>query len=160
MTDVAHEADLQRLYDDFESACLIPLWTQIGDLMPEHPEPAAQAYHWAWSRLLPLAERAGDLVPVGRGGERRAIALANPGLAGRPFATTTLWAAIQYLGAGEVAPAHRHAQGAFRFVVDGEGVWTVVNGDPVSMCAGDLLLTPVDVLARPPSRGRPGHGVA
>ena len=142
MTDVAHEADLQRLYDDFESAHLIPLWTQIGDLMPEHPEPAAQACHWAWSRLRPLAERAGDLVPVGRGGERRAIALANPGLAGRPFATSTLWAAIQYLGAGEVAPAHRHAQGAFRFVVDGEGVWTVVNGDPVSMCAGDLLLTP------------------
>jgi gentisate 1,2-dioxygenase len=91
---------------------------------------------------LPLAERAGVLVPVGRGGERRAIALANPGLGGRPFATTTLWAAIQYLGAGEVAPAHRHSQGAFRFVVRGEGVWTVVNGDPVQMCAGDLLLTP------------------
>ena len=142
MTDVAHDADLQRLYDDFDSAHLIPLWTQIDDLMPEHPEPAAQPYHWAWSALLPLAERAGELVPVGRGGERRAIALANPGLAGRPFATTTLWAAIQYLGVGEVAPAHRHAQGAFRFVVAGEGVWTVVNGDPVSMCAGDLLLTP------------------
>jgi gentisate 1,2-dioxygenase len=37
MTDVAHEADLQRLYDDFERAHLIPLWTQIDDLMPEHP---------------------------------------------------------------------------------------------------------------------------
>ena len=68
MTDVAHEADLQRLYDDFESAHLIPLWTQIGDLMPEHPEPAAQPYRWAWSALLPLAERAGDLVPAGSGG--------------------------------------------------------------------------------------------
>ena len=84
MTDVAHDADLQRLYDDFDRANLIPLWTQIDDLMPEHPEPAAQPYHWAWSALLPLAERAGELVPVGRGGERRAIALANPGLAGRP----------------------------------------------------------------------------
>ena len=81
-------------------------------------------------------------MPVGRGGERRAIALANPGLGGQPFATPTLWAAIQYLGAGEVAPSHRHAQGAFRFVVRGEAVWTVVNGDPVQMRAGDLLLTP------------------
>jgi gentisate 1,2-dioxygenase len=142
MTDVTDDPALTRLYDDFATANLIPLWTEIGDLMPEYPAPAAHPFHWAWSDLLPLAERAGDLVPVGRGGERRAIALANPGLAGRPFATTTLWAAIQYLGVGEVAPAHRHSQGAFRFVVQGDGVWTVVNGDPVQMRAGDLLLTP------------------
>ena len=97
---------------------------------------------WRWNDLYPLAARAGDLVPVGRGGERRAIALANPGLAGTPYATPTLWAAIQYLGAHETAPEHRHSQNAFRFVVEGEGVWTVVNGDPVPMRRGDFLLTP------------------
>lgn len=142
MTDVIDDAALQRLYGDFAAANLKPLWTEIGNLMPECPEPEARPCHWAWADLLPLAERAGELVPVGRGGERRAIALANPGLQGRPYATPTLWAAIQYLGAGEVAPAHRHSQGAFRFVVQGDGVWTVVNGDPVQMRAGDLLLTP------------------
>jgi len=78
-------------------------------------------------------------VPVGRGGERRAIALANPALGGRPFATPTLWAAIQYLMPGEDAPEHRHTQHAFRFVLEGEGVWTVVNGDPVHMSRGDFL---------------------
>jgi gentisate 1,2-dioxygenase len=31
---------------------------------------------------------------------------------------------------------------AFRFVLEGEGVWTVVDGDPVAMRRGDLLLTP------------------
>jgi gentisate 1,2-dioxygenase len=76
---------------------------------------------------------------VGRGGERRAIALANPALGGRPFATPTLWAAIQYLMPGEDAPEHRHTQHAFRFVVEGEGVWTIVNGDPVPMRRGDFL---------------------
>jgi len=76
------------------------------------------------------------------GGERRAIALANPGLTGTPYATPTLWAAIQYLGPREEAPAHRHTQTAFRFVVDGEGVWTNVEGDAVAMRRGDLLLTP------------------
>jgi len=76
---------------------------------------------------------------VGRGGERRAIALANPGLNGRPFATPTLWAAIQYLMPGENAPEHRHTQHAFRFVLEGEGVWTVVGGDPVAMRRGDFL---------------------
>jgi gentisate 1,2-dioxygenase len=80
-------------------------------------------------------------VPVGRGGERRAIAYANPGMDGDPYATATLWAAVQYLGAHEVAPAHRHTQSAFRFVLEGEGVWTVVDGDPVAMRRGDLLLT-------------------
>ena len=97
---------------------------------------------WKWSTLFPLAQRAGDLVPVGRGGERRAIGLANPGLGGRAYVSPTLWAAIQYLGPKETAPEHRHAQNAFRFVVEGEGVWTVVNGDPVRMSRGDFLLTP------------------
>ncbi|MER6901047.1 cupin domain-containing protein, partial [Amycolatopsis sp. NPDC000740] len=69
----------------------------------------------------------------------RAIALANPGLGGRPFATPTLWAAIQYLMPGEDAPEHRHTQNAFRFVVEGSGVWTVVGGDAVPMRRGDFL---------------------
>jgi len=134
--------DVERLYADFDAEHLMPLWTQRDELMPESPEPKAIPFVWRWDRLLPLAERAGDLVPVGRGGERRAIALANPGLGGRPYATPTLWAAIQYLGGHEVAPEHRHSQNAFRFVVEGEGVWTVVNGDPVAMRRGDFLLTP------------------
>ncbi|WP_439361572.1 cupin domain-containing protein [Bradyrhizobium sp. DASA03007] len=134
--------ELRRLYADFEAEYLKPLWTQIDDLMPAVPAPKAVPHIWKWSRLLPLAQRSGELVPVGRGGERRAIGLANPGLGGRAYISPTLWAAIQYLGPRETAPEHRHAQNAFRFVVDGEGVWTVVNGDPVRMSRGDLLLTP------------------
>jgi gentisate 1,2-dioxygenase len=131
--------ELAALYHGFESELLVPLWTEIGDLMPSRPGSRALPHLWRWRNLLPMAERAGRLVPVGRGGERRAVALANPGLGGRPFATPTLWAAIQYLNPGEDAPVHRHTQHAFRFVVEGEGVWTVVNGDPVAMRRGDFL---------------------
>ncbi|MGY4720493.1 cupin domain-containing protein [Naumannella cuiyingiana] len=138
----AEAAELDALYARMGAENMIPLWTEIGDLMPQTPRPAAVPHVWRWSTLLPIAEDAGRLVPVGRGGERRAIALANPGLGGRPYATPTLWAAIQYLGGHEVAPEHRHSQNAFRFVVEGEGVWTVVNGDPVAMRRGDFLLTP------------------
>ena len=130
---------LEELYRGFEQALLVPLWTEIGDLMPTAPRSAAVPYRWRWEQLRALAAQAGELVPVGRGGERRAIALANPGLGGRPFATPTLWAAIQYLMPGENAPEHRHTQHAFRFVVEGEGVWTVVGGDPVAMRRGDFL---------------------
>lgn len=146
--DVAHAMQpepspaLDALYAGFAANHMIPLWTQTGDLMPMHPRPKAVPHLWRWDTLLPLAEQAGELVPVGRGGERRAIGLANPGLAPHAYAAPTLWAAIQYLGPREVAPEHRHAQNAFRFVVEGEGVWTVVDGDPVRMSRGDLLLTP------------------
>ncbi|MCF6467770.1 cupin domain-containing protein [Nonomuraea sp. MG754425] len=130
---------LEELYRGFEQELLVPLWTEIGDLMPAHPRSRAVPHLWRWDSLLELAARAGEIVPVGRGGERRAIALANPSLGGRPFATPTLWAAIQYLMPGEDAPEHRHTQHAFRFVVEGSGVWTVVDGDPVPMNRGDFL---------------------
>ena len=136
------QEQLGALYAAFDAAHMKPLWTQIGGLMPTSPRPDSVPFLWRWSTLLPLAEKAGELVPVGRGGERRAIALANPGLPGTAYATPTLWAAIQYLGPREEAPAHRHTQTAFRFVVEGEGVWTNVEGDPVAMRRGDLLLTP------------------
>lgn len=134
--------ELRELYRGFADQSLLPLWTQLGDLMPVHPKSKAVPHVWKWAKLLPLAVRSGDLVPVGRGGERRAIGLGNPGLAPHAYISPTLWAAIQYLGPREVAPEHRHSQNAFRFVVEGEGVWTVVNGDPVRMSRGDLLLTP------------------
>ena len=131
--------ELDELYRGFDKEQLVPLWTEIGDLMPAHPQSKAQPHLWRWADLMPLAERAGTLVPVGRGGERRAIALANPSLGGRPFVSPTLWAAIQYLMPGENAPEHRHTQHAFRFVVEGDGVWTVVGCDPVPMQRGDFL---------------------
>ncbi|WP_280436144.1 cupin domain-containing protein [Nocardia carnea] len=137
---------LEELYRGFEQELLVPLWTEIGDLMPAHPRSRAVPHLWRWENLLRLTAKAGDIVPVGRGGERRAIALANPALGGRPFATPTLWAAIQYLMPGEDAPEHRHTQHAFRFVVEGSGVWTVVggsgdvaDGDAVPMRRGDFL---------------------
>jgi gentisate 1,2-dioxygenase len=138
----AEKQALEELYDGFDAAHLTPLWTQRAGLMPQTPQPDAVPMLWRWSTLYPLAARSGELVPVGRGGERRAIALANPGLPGTAYATPTLWCAIQYLGPREEAPAHRHTQTAFRFVVEGEGVWTNVEGDPVAMTRGDLLLTP------------------
>ena len=135
----AHE---EAFYQSLADEHLIPLWTEIGDLMPTRPISRAVPHRWHWSDMLALAETAGELVPLGRGGERRAIALANPGLGDRPFATPTLWAAIQYLRPAEDAPVHRHSQNAFRFVIEGAGVWTVVNGDAVAMRRGDFLPQP------------------
>ena len=75
---------LAELYAGFASTGLMPLWTARDDLMPMAPKPSARPHVWRWSDVRPLAARAGDLVPVGRGGERRAIAYANPGHGRRP----------------------------------------------------------------------------
>ena len=128
--------ELEDLYRGFEKELLVPLWTEIGDLMPPHPRSQAQPHRLArGTTCCRWPARAGELVP-GRPRRRAAGDRAGqPGLGGRPFATPTLWAAIQYLMPGEDAPEHRHTQNAFRFVVEGEGVWTVVERRPGARCA-------------------------
>ena len=80
--------ELRALYEGFAQHSIMPLWTQIGDLMPRHPRPKAVPHLWRWADLYPLAQKAGDLVPVGRGGERRALGLGNPGLGGNACKTS------------------------------------------------------------------------
>ena len=41
-----------------------------------------------------------------------------------------------------MAPSHRHNQSALRFVVEGEGAFTAVDGERTAMRAGDFILTP------------------
>jgi gentisate 1,2-dioxygenase len=136
----ADEPGLDALYADLAEADLQPLWLLEG-LLPATPS-RLSPFLWRWRELRDLAVRAGDLVGIERGGDRRVLALAHPDLGGLPFATHTLWGAVQFLGAGEIAPAHRHSPAALRLVLEGSGVWTLVNGDPVAMAPGDLVLTP------------------
>jgi gentisate 1,2-dioxygenase len=49
---------------------------------------------------------------------------------------------MQLLLPGEKAPAHRHTPSAARIVVEGEGAYTIVNGEKCMMERGDLILTP------------------
>lgn len=133
---------LAAFYDGLGPSHLQPLWTQNKSLMPTEPAPRAVPYLWRWADLREQMVTAGRLVSIDRGGDRRVLALANPGLGGRPFATSTLWGALQYLGPGEGAPAHRHSQNAIRLVLEGSGVWTTVDGDACDMEPGDLVLTP------------------
>jgi gentisate 1,2-dioxygenase len=132
--------DIDGLYADLAGADLQPLWTQHG-LLPRTPD-LLTPHIWRWKTLRDLAERSGDLVGIDRGGDRRVLSLSHPDLGGLPFATHTLWGAVQFLRGGELAPAHRHTPAALRFVLEGTGVWTLVNGDPVHMAPGDLVLTP------------------
>jgi gentisate 1,2-dioxygenase len=142
MTQASEQTRLDRFYADLESYDLKPLWPIATELMPLEPKPRTVPWLWRWKALRELAERAGGLITLDRGGDRRVLSLANPGLGGLPYASSTLWGAVQFLNGGEHAGAHRHTPGAIRFVLEGDGVSTTVNGDACEMHPGDLVLTP------------------
>jgi gentisate 1,2-dioxygenase len=73
--------------------------------------------------------------------ERRVLVLENPGLRGQSRATHTLYAGLQLIMPGEIAPAHRHTASAIRFIIDGAGAYTSVEGERTYMSPGDFVLT-------------------
>ncbi len=144
---MSDDAALEHFYAELGRLHLEALWRINQVIMPFEPKPRAKPWLWRFEDLARLADQAGKLVPIDRGGDRRVLACLNPGLVdgygGSVYgATSTLWAAVQYLDAHEFAPGHRHSPSALRFVVEGQGAWTTVDGDRCDMAAGDLVLTP------------------
>src|ERR1041384_77294 len=115
------------------------LW-EIASQMTPHPRPEAVAHKWSWSLMKEVVTQSATAVPVGD--ERRAMQLFNPGLNGQWATTNTLIAAVQVLLPGEVARAHRHSPAAIRFIIEGHGAYTAVEGEKVIMQPGDFVLTP------------------
>jgi len=98
-----------------------PLWTAKG-LMKAEPERLGVPFVWRYSEVQPLLLEAGDVVTAEEA-DRRVLMLLNPGLGGAAAATANLYAGLQLVLPGEVAPKHRHAASAIRFVVEGDGAY-------------------------------------
>ena len=113
---------------------------EIASQMTPHPRPDAIPFQWKWSLLETLVRQSCTAVPVGD--ERRAMQLFNPGMNGQWATTNTLIAAVQVLMPGEIARSHRHTPSAIRFIMHGDGAYTAVEGEKVTMHVGDLVLTP------------------
>ena len=73
---------------------------------------------------------------------RRVLILENPGYRGQAQITPSLFAGLQLILPGEIAPAHRHTQSALRFVIEGSGAYTAVDGERTAMHPGDFVITP------------------
>lgn len=133
-------AELDALYRALEARGMAPLWT-APDVGGHEPRSKAVPYRWRWQEVRPLALQAAALVGT-KQAERRVLRLMNPGLQGRSATTNTLFSGVQIVMPGEVARAHRHTPSALRLVIEGEGGYTNVNGEPLAMLPGDLVLTP------------------
>ncbi len=122
---------------------LVPLWPNLRAVLPPgKPKPRTRAIHWPYAALRPLLLQAGDLTPIEKA-ERRVLVLANPGHGLENMqASAAMYLGMQLLLPGERAPAHRHTPNAVRMVVEGEGAWSLVDGEKCPMSRGDLILTP------------------
>ena len=152
--------ELRELYRSFEAEHLMPLWTQIDDLMPMHPAPKAVPHVWKWSDALSAGRacratwcRSAAAASGGRS------ASPTPGLAGAPTSRPTLWAAIQYLGPeGDRAGAPAHPE---RLPLRRRGRGRV-DGRQRRPGADEPRRLPADAgleLPRPPQRDRPADGL-
>ena len=139
MTGRAPTAVAQDFHQRMHAAGLHGLW-ELASQMTGHPEPKAVPHLWPAALLDAMVREAAEVVPVGE--ERRALQLFNPGLGGRWATTNTMIAAVQILLPGESARAHRHTPTAIRFIMEGDGAYTAVDGERVYMAPGDLVLTP------------------
>jgi gentisate 1,2-dioxygenase len=140
---VANEINsLGDLYAALPALDYEPLWTMKGALTKE-PATRMVPVMWRYDDARELIVRAGELISA-QDADRRVIAYKNPGSSEHEIAraTDTLWAAIQLVLPGEVAPPHRHTPAALRYIVEGRGGYTVVDGRRVDMEVGDFLLTP------------------
>ncbi|MBI3024614.1 MAG: cupin domain-containing protein [Candidatus Tectomicrobia bacterium] len=137
------DAELADFYGGMERARLIPLWKVYKDHVPRAPSPRAVPHLWRFKEVLPLVRASGVLAPLTEG-ERRVLGFANPGLPydGLAATTDTLWGALQYILPGEKAHTHRHAAAAIRFILEGEGASTTVEGERCAVGPGDFVLTP------------------
>lgn len=141
------DQDVKDFTKEIQEYHLGPLWEAIPALMNHTPKPHAVPYLWSDELLKKKLSEAAEIFTPDRGGERRAIYFQNPGLTyrqpwGWASTTQTLYAAVQLLLPGEVAPSHRHSQSALRFITDGEGAYTIVEGERIFMQEGDFLITP------------------
>ena len=140
----AHATDTperQAFYDRISRQNLTPLWTSLANLVTPEPVSPCQPASWRFDDIRAAMMEAGSLITA-KEAERRVLVLENPGLRGQSRITTSLYAGVQLVLPGEVAPAHRHTQSALRFVLEGGGAYTAVNGERTIMREGDFIITP------------------
>jgi len=137
-TIAADRADFYRRMADHN---LAPLWEVMQNLISKTPASACEATIWHYDTVRPYVLESGPIISA-KEAIRRVLVLENPGLRGSSRITTSLYAGLQLILPGEIAPAHRHSQSALRFIVEGSGAYTAVDGERTIMSEGDFVVTP------------------
>ena len=132
--------DLLPYFAQLETKNVTPLWTAMDRMVPPHPNPKATPTFWDYSVMRPALMDAAEIVSAEEA-ERRVLVLVNESMAA-PYTTDTIYAGLQIVLPQETAPAHRHRAFALRFIIEGSGGFTAVEGQKIAMSKGDVILTP------------------
>ncbi len=123
---------------DISTHHLAPLWERTLRMQPGS---ACVPALWHYTDTRPLLARAAELITT-QAAERRVLVLENPALRGAYQITQSLFAGLQIILPGEIAPSHRHTPNALRFIIEGEGAYTAVDGERTPLSPGDFVVTP------------------
>jgi gentisate 1,2-dioxygenase len=136
--DASKTADF---YQRLEQRNLGPLWEVVKKLVPQSKQSKAVPNQWRYDDVRTLLLEAERLVTAEEA-ERRVLVMENPSFRGQSRITSTLFSGFQLISPGEIALTHRHTVSAFRLMMEGDGVYTVVEGEKTTMEMGDFVLTP------------------
>ena len=120
MEAVQKTPEREAFYKKIDGENLSALWNVMGDLITPEPRSACRPHLWKFDAIRDYMTEAGKLITA-KEATRRVLVLENPGLRGQSKVTTSLFAGVQMVIPGDVAPAHRHSQSALRFVLEGKG---------------------------------------
>jgi gentisate 1,2-dioxygenase len=113
----------------------------LHDLVPAQPQTPCVPALWKYRDIRPFIMESGGVITA-KEAVRRVLILENPGLRGQSAITRSLFCGLQLILPGEIAPSHRHTQSALRFIVEGSGAYTAVDGERTTMHPGDFIITP------------------
>lgn len=131
----------QEYYAKIREHSCAPLWEDLPNLVTKEPVITSVPNLWDYSKLRDDLLHSANLITAEEA-ERRVLVLENPALEGKFSITESLFAGLQLIMPGEIARAHRHSPAALRFIVEGSGGYTSVNGEKTFMEPGDFIITP------------------
>ena len=134
------QAARRAYYDKAAKFHMAPLWEVLKDLVTPQPKTNCVPAIWKFGDVKKLMLEAGDVITAEEA-ERRVLVLEHPGEAGKSRITNSLFAGIQLILPGEIADVHQHVASAIRFVLEGEGAYTAVEGEKSQMRHGDFIIT-------------------
>jgi gentisate 1,2-dioxygenase len=135
------QGNRQAYYDKISKKDMAPLWEVLRDVVTKEPKSKCAPHVWKFDDIKGLMLEAGDVISAEEA-ERRVLVLENPAMRGQSRITNSLFAGVQLIMPGETAEAHKHVSSAIRFVLDGDGAYTAVEGERANMARGDFILTP------------------
>ncbi len=110
---------------------------------PSDPKTRVKPHIWKWHDIYDSLLQAKEIDRRCQRQRRAAgYSAGQSGLGESEMTSHTILLSFQLIQPGEVAPAHRHTMSAFRFILQGRGAYTNVDGQKMAMEDGDLILTP------------------